>query len=334
MSKREKVTGRAVGGKAVNAKRTPEERKALSAKMVAAKKEKATLLKATHGSKDRPLVIGETSIPCYVLSDGTRVLSQRGLIEGIGMSHGSSKTGDARQVAFFESQAIIPHSVNGLTVALRSPIKFIPPHGGKAAYGYPATILADICETVLAARKAGALTPRQSAIADQCEVLVRGFARVGIIALVDEATGYQKDRDRDALAQILEKFVAREIQPYIKTFDASFYEHMFRLRGLPYPPERANYRPAYFGHLTNDIVYSRLAPGILTALKDEAKKEGTHMHRHLTPGIGRMTLIKHLAMTEAYMRDSIQWTDFIAKLNKYAPRYNQTLSLDLDLNDR
>jgi hypothetical protein len=43
--------------------------------------------------------------------------------------------------------------------------------------------------------------PRRSNIADQCEALVRGFARVGIIALVDKATGYQKDRARDALAK-------------------------------------------------------------------------------------------------------------------------------------
>jgi hypothetical protein len=39
--------------------------------------------------------------------------------------------------------------------------------------------------------------------------LLRGFARVGIIALVDEATGFQRDRTKDALSKILEAYIAK-----------------------------------------------------------------------------------------------------------------------------
>lgn len=55
---------------------------------------------------------------------------------------------------------------------------------------------------------------------------MRGFARVGIIALVGEATGYQRD-----LARILEAFITKELQPYVRTFPTDFYQEMFRLRG-------------------------------------------------------------------------------------------------------
>ena len=72
---------------------------------------------------------------------------------------------------------------------IENPIKFRHSGGGGIAFGYPATILADICDVVLAARQAGELQKQQEHIAQQCEILVRGFARVGIIALVDEATG-------------------------------------------------------------------------------------------------------------------------------------------------
>jgi hypothetical protein len=41
--------------------------------------------------------------------------------------------------------------------------------------------------------------PFKSHIAKQCELLVRAFARVGIVALVDEVTGYQEIRDRETL---------------------------------------------------------------------------------------------------------------------------------------
>ena len=41
---------------------------------------------------------------------------------------------------------------------------------------------------------------------------------------------------------------------------------MFRLRGMDYSSDTAQ-RPRHFGLLTNDIVYDRLAPGVLIELK-------------------------------------------------------------------
>ena len=337
------LKGRAKGGAAKAAKMTPAQRKAQAMKMVESKKLLASLPKATHGSTDHPLIIGSIEIPCYVLEDETRVLSQRGLQTGIGMSvGGGSKVGEQRLVRFFTS--LLEKSIDNIELSarikvviekLRNPIHFRQLTGG-AAFGYEATILADVCDIILASRQNDYLQKQQLHIAQQAELLVRGFARVGIIALVDEATGFQKDRARDALAKILEAYVAKELQPYVKTFDAVFYEQMFRLRGLPYPPEKINYRPSYFGHLTNDVVYSRLAPGILKALKEEAKKEEikTHLHRHLTPGYGKLELIKHLSLVIAYMRDSTSWQGFVVKLNKYAPRFNETIPLNLDEVDR
>ena len=91
------------------------------------------------------------------------------------------------------------------------------------------------------------------------------MAHVGIIALVDEATGFQDFRSRDALAEFLEAFVAKEIQKWVKTFPPDFYKQMFRLRGIPYAETVK--KPAYIGHLTNDLVYARLAPGVLATLR-------------------------------------------------------------------
>lgn len=218
---------------------------------------------------------------------------------------------------------------------LRAPIRFRPPHGGATAFGYPATILADVCEAVLSARADGDLPLRLAHIADQCEVLVRGFARVGVIALVDEATGYQKERARDALAQILEAFVAKELQPYVKTFPSDYYEHMFRLRGLPYPPEKAHYRPQYFGVLTNDIVYKRLAPGLLTELKAQAakdEKKGKLMQR-LTNNVGHPKLREHLASVVTVMKLSKDYDDFTHKLDVVHPKYSETIGMDLPEGD-
>lgn len=330
------IQGRAKGGAALAAKMTPEQRKAKAMKMVEAKREKSLLPLATHTGT---LKIGELEIPCYVTESGERLLSGRGMQEALRLVDAeappSGQKPGSRMDRFLGTKSLKPLIYKRHAPDHFTPVKCV--YQGMPINGYRAEVLVDICDAMLEARDLNMLdTPRKQIIAKQCDILIRGFARVGIIALIDEATGYQRDRARDALAKILEAFVAKELQPYIKTFDSVFYEQMFRLRGLQYPPEKANYRPSYFGHLTNDIVYSRLAPGILKALKEEAKKEGikTHLHRHLTPGYGKLELIKHLSLVIAYMRDSADWRGFIEKLNKYAPRFNETIPLNLEEADR
>jgi hypothetical protein len=328
------VTGRAKGGKAKNAKMTPEQRKEQGRKMAEAKKEKARLIKATH---EGVLRIGAVELPCSVLENGMRVLSMSRINEAFTGTRGGGapdKDGAQNLPRFLNNSSVKPFINNDLMARIILPAEYAPLHGGRSAFGYEATLLPEICEVILDANHAGKL--KNQGQAKVAETLLRGFARVGIIALIDEATGYQRDRARDALAKILEAYVAKELQPYVRTFEPVFYENMFRLRGLPYPPEKVSYRPSYFGHLTNDIVYSRLAPGVLRALKDEAKKEdkNMHLHRFLTPGYGKLELIKHLAMVVAYMRESKSWKDFVAKMNKYAPRFNETIPLNLDEDDR
>jgi hypothetical protein len=185
--------------------------------------------------------------------------------------------------------------------------------------------LADICDVVLTARRAGKLQAQQMHIADRCEILVRGFARVGIIALVDEATGFQRDRAATALSKILEAFIAKELQRWVQTFPPDYYEQIFRLRGRDYQHDQVQ-RPRYFGVLTNDIVYDRLAPGVLEQLKKANPKDettGRRKHKNfqwLTSNIGYPKLREHLGAVIATMKLSNDWHDFKAKLDKNYPR--------------
>jgi P63C domain len=330
----EEPTGKAKGGLARAESLTPERRKEIALAAAAAKKEKASIQRATHGSADHPLKIGEAELPCYVLEDGTRVLSQSGLIKALGMSRGSAggAAGGDRLVSFAGTKGIISFINNDLMNAINNPIKFFHSGGGGVTLGYQATMLADICDAVLAARQAEALHPQQAHIAKQCEILVRGFARVGIIALVDEATGYQKDRARDALAKILEAFVAKEIQPYLKAFPADYYEQLFRLYGYTYPPEnkRPQWRPVFFGKITNEVVYSRLAPDLLPELKKAASKaeRKAKLHQWLTQDIGHPKLKDHLVSIVTLLKISKTPEEFRAYVNAVHPRYGDTALLD------
>lgn len=286
------------------------------------------VLKTIAGAVDRPLRIGDIEIPCYVLEDETRVLVQRGMAAGMGMSH----TRGQRLTSFVASKTLAPFIPNDLRVVIESPVKFMSPGG--VAHGYPATILTDLCDAVLSARDAGALQKQQAHIAVQCEILVRGLARVGIVALVDETTGYQDIRARNALADILEKFIAKELQSWTKTFPDEFYQEMFRLRDWPWQPWTVK-RPSVIGRYTNDLVYERIAPGVLSDLrsKNPTLPQGhrkDHHHQWFTPDFGHPKLKEHLASVIALMRASSGWDQFIRNMNRALPKLNETIELPLD----
>ncbi len=283
-------------------------------------------LKIIAGATDRPLIIGDIEIPCYVLEDETRVLAQRGMVSGLGMSRGGSSHGGGDRLAHFVNQKTLnPFISNELRMVTINPIKFRPPMSS-IAYGYPATLLVDLCNVVLEARDKGHLQTQQQHIADRCERLIRGLAKVGIIALVDEATGYQEIREKRALATILEKFIAKELQPWTKTFPYEFYEQIFRLKGWPGP--EGNKRSPLIGLYTNNLVYDRLAEGVLEELKrlNPTIATGQRRHRHhqwFTPDFGHPKLKEHLAGVMALMKISRNWEQFHRHLVRVYPKMDE-----------
>jgi hypothetical protein len=160
--------------------------------------------------------------------------------------------------------------------------------------------------------------PQQRHIAEQCRVLLHGFANVGIIALVDEATGYQELRARDALAKILEAFVTKELRKWVKTFPVEYFKELCRLRGVAFPTDKFRL-PSYFGHLTNDIIHDRLAPGVRVELhrltpRDEKGRLKNKLFQRLTEEVGHPKLREHLASSTALMRASDDWDGFYKML--------------------
>lgn len=325
-------SGRARGGAARAQKMSAEERSESARNAAKAKAEMAKLPRATHSGV---LNIGNQEIACFVLDDGRRVISGRGLTSAIGMK------GRGQGAARIAGHKLIKHNDNNdLVLAIETSIKFVgksPKGANVPSDGYEAVVLQEVCESILSARDKGLLmTEQDKRYAVHADALIRGFARVGIVALVDEATGYQKDRAKDALAKVLEAFVAKELQPYMKTFPTEYYEELFRLRGLKYPPENPKFRPQYFGVLTNDIVYERLAPGLLDELKKQAKKDErkAHLHRRLTQEVGHPKLREHLASVVTAMKLSDDYADFVRKMNRLHPRFGENLTLDLEEIDR
>jgi len=338
---RDGTSGRKRSGKARMSKMTPTERRELG-KRAAAKRWAPSSNQAIEPYEpdawgDLPIT-GHT-VPCAVIvveGEAIRLVSERELVKSLGGKRGGSHWLRAREDA---DAANLPPIISAANLrpfisdelkeglATRYPYK-VPGRGGFVANGVRGELYPMICDVFLKARDADALLDSQEDLADSANILMRALAHTGIIALIDEATGYQTKRAVDALSRILEAFVAKELQPYIRgTFHQDFYEHLFRLRGLDYKKDTVK-RPQYFGCLTNDIVYRRLAPGVLEELKKvvDRNDDGRPTHKYfqrLTSNLGYPKLREHLGAVIAVMKLSSTYPDFIEKLDKVAPRYGQ-----------
>jgi len=335
----EEKTGRAKGGIARAEKLSSEERKAISRKAALSRWEGKVVI-ATHEGE---FSMGSSTIACANLPNKQRIITQATFLRALGRSRspkaGTGVLSTVDDLPFFlQAEVLKPFIDEDLYVSTK-PI-FYRTKDGKRGVGYDATLLPKVAEVYLRYRDhcmaLGKDIPKQyQHIIIAADILMRGLAQIGIIALVDAATGYEKDRAKEELAKILELFVAKELQPYIKTFSAEYYEQIFRLRGLPYPNGSVK-RPQYFGHITNDIIYRRLAPGVWKDLKEKAIKNESGRPKHklfqrLTPDLGHPKLRDLLISIITIMKLSNKWWDFKNKLDRLHPAYNETMQLPLEL---
>lgn len=292
------------------------------------------VIKATH---DGELHIGASVIACAVLEDGTRVLTQSSFLRALGQSHkpAGSRTGFEEPAPFLAANNLSPFVSKDLRASTKK-IRF-KTNRGRSAIGYRAELLPQVCEVYLRARDEGVLLASQTRMAQACEVLMRGLAHVGIVALVDEATNYQEIRDRKALNKILDKYLLAERAKWAKRFPDEFYQEIFRLRGWEWQGMKVN-RPQIVGGYTNDIVWERLAPGVREELerinpKTEGKRRSKH-HQYLTPDIGHPALQKHLNGVIVLMNSVVEstppqrgWEEFKRRLQRVFPKVNVNLEL-------
>ena len=284
--------------------------------------------KATHQGE---LHIGDIKIPCAVLEDGTRVLRERSIAKSLQRKGGgahwqrkkSDKTG-AFLPEYVSAKNLAPFINEELRLKLINPVTY-KTISGSQAQGIKASLLVDICNVWLETRENGALLESQHNTSKMAEILLKGFAHVGIVGLVDEATGYQEVRDRLALQKILEMYIAKELQPWVKTFPDEFYEQLFKLKGWQFKPLSVK-RPQVVGRITNDIIYERLERGVLDELKnrtpkDEKGRRKHHFHRLLTDDIGNPKLREHISNVITLMKASASYNNFYRLLQRAMPRY-------------
>lgn len=324
------------GGLARAEKLSPEHRKEIAQK--AAEARWGPLPQAILESS---ILIMQREIACAVLENGQRLLTQETFLTAIGRA-GKAKGG--------QGSVRLAGSVDGLPPFLAAknlrpfiteklhesttPIVFRSLRGNRA-FGYDARLLPMVCEVYLKARDARVLTPAQQHIAVTCDVLMRGLAHVGIIALVDEATGYQDLRTQSELNQLLEMYVQEELRPYISRFPNEFFKQVYKIYGWPYKAGSTK-RPPLVGKFINEYIYRGLPPNVLPKLQElnPVTEKGWRRWKHFQfmPDTGSDHLDKQIVKVTTLMEVSDNKREFDEFYNKAcAPAYQQRLPLVLDI---
>jgi P63C domain len=349
----EEAEGRAKGGHARAARLSPVERSEIARK--AATKRWAETMK----DDDTPRVlesfksqlhIAGAVIPCAVVMGPNgvqRVLSETGVTNAVlGDRSGASKrkkkaTSEvgAPLPIFVAPSQLQPFISSDLLDGPLKPIDYLD--GSRLVRGYDASILAAVCNLWLRAREAGALQEQQLDKARKAEILTRALAETGIVALVDEATGYQALRPQNALQSYLELVIRRELAIWAKKFPDEFYENIYRLKGWKWPGMSKN-RYSVVANYTTNLIYARLGPGITEELirktpKNEKGYRPNRLHQWLTDDIGDPMLATHMHSILMLQRLAIAnrygWRRFLHMVDQVLPRRGNTLELPLEFTD-
>jgi hypothetical protein len=322
------------GGIARAQRLSPEERSEISRRAAAARWGHVHV--AYHTGV---MQIGDISISAAVLEDQTRLLSQTTVLTALGRNPQKSRRSrgdsDDLRAPFLVANNLQPFISDELR-DLIDPIAFrVAGEGSAKSWGYRAEMLPLVCWVYLDAQAAGKLNPKQEAVAKAAGILARGLARVGIIALVDEATGYQEVRARDELTRILEHYVQAEFRPWIKTFPDEFFQEIYRLQGWEYKPGTSKRTP-YVGKLVNKYVYNQLPEGVLDELRrlnprtDKGYRARKH-HQFLTDGTGNVHLDKQIVSTLTLMRAAESKQQFEDLFERVHPSVQPRLPLFVDV---
>lgn len=295
------------GGKARADALSPQERSAIAKKAAEkrwAKQSQDTLDETPYSMFRGTLAIGELEMECHVLSDDRRAFTQREIVRVLTAGRESGNL-----TRYLEGNPLINSEL-----ILGRGFKFRIPGTQYQANGYEATTLIDICDSYIEASDLGQLKSNQQHLARQAEIIIRSSAKVGIIALVDEATGYQTFRAKRDLQLKFQAFIADEMQEWARMFPDEFWYELARLEGIEYSPRS---RPLRWGRYVMMFVYDAIDKDIGRELRK--KNPNPHFkknHHQWLKEFGRDKVNNQIQKVIAIMQLCNDMDDFRKKFNR------------------
>lgn len=224
---------------------------------------------------NRPKVISSgvleifNDLPCYVLDDGQRVFRLSNLTKALrDKEHG--KFGN-----YLASSNIVKYLPNRLRPLTDENHDRIPQgvvefkFNDKIEKGYNSEDFMDVCSAFVTANLNGEkLSEAQQEIVKNANKFILSTAKIGVVALIDEATGYQNIRHSKELQLKIQYFLidkdsnAREWE---KTFPDELWYEFGRLTNWKGNIKK---RPKYWGKYVNELIYNLLDKDIAQYLRE------------------------------------------------------------------
>lgn len=245
------------------------------------------------------LPIGDVELECHVLKDRRRVFHKRAIAKALGLK----STGGNSFMKTMSRKGLGSVLPPDLLKKIENPIIFrTSPNDPNLAHGYEGIDLIDICKAIIKAYRDGKLRPSQHFLAMQAEIIIYASAKLGITALIDEATGFLIDKKKDEYRELFKVFVRAECKEWEKTFPNLFFDNIYRLYGLKRTNPNSFKHPKFFGNVIRRYIYAPLANsnGAILEMLDEKNpviyKNGGRKYRmfQFLEDIGGDALKQHL----------------------------------------
>jgi hypothetical protein len=284
----------------------------------------SSLPRATHQGK---MQVGSLDLDCYVLEDGRRLFHKRGMARALDMKSGGGNV----FLRAMRRKGLGSELDQKLVEDLENPILFkaLTPDPG---HGYEADVLVDVCKAIVRANEAGKLTGSQTNLAVQAQILLNAFAKVGVTALIDEATGFQEIRKPDALRILVQQYIEKEKREWEKQFPDDYYDELNRIYGSRKRTMTAN--GAVIAKFTRTYVYHPLENGAvleeLDRINPKIDAKGTRkarFHQHLTQGYGIEKLKRQVQEVLTLMKVSDTTAQFKKLFGRRFPQAGTQIEL-------
>lgn len=243
------------------------------------------------GSKDRPLVLNNASFSCYVLDDETRVLVGRDFQRALGQDLPQKKSSGQFFTRLTSNDIIRSYLNSDDLIKINNPVEF-DVGSRNMARGYDATLLPAICTAIVKAKEEGKIDENWTYFFTYRKALsfLMIFAKVGIVSLIDEVTGYQPQRKADAIRILVEQYIREDARDWSKEFSDEFFLALDQAYGNQKTVSRN--RPLYYGRFINAYIYDPIERGlILPKLKElQGKEKSLRLHQFLNDERGIPTL--------------------------------------------
>lgn len=247
-------------------------------------------------------------IDCYVLDDGRRVLSQRGILKHI------AGRADQSDLSKYLDAVNDDEAKRGLSQS-DGAFSFLS-GGGTRCIGREAKDVAAVASFFVTAALDGTLPADKIHLAINANKLLSALATIGLEALIDEVTGFEKERQARFLEDRIALYIVDDPQTYKRLWTARLTKTMCDTFRVAY--DKSKGFPVFLTGIAGKLYDAILSSDLVDVVREkDPHAKGIKYHQHFTDQ-ARKVLAAELSVVETLALQSANKDEFWAKVrNRY-----------------